>query len=273
MPCIALIVSGELEKVALPAALTRAFPEATFVAQRVSSFTSSPVSAAPAASVPALVDKFAAALVAAVDPGRSGQAADMAIAIEDLELANIFQPDAVCSIFAGAVARHVASHWPSEERRARARRRLSERASFHLLSPMPEAYFFSDPACLAAAGTGASPLLQSGTDLEYFMVRDPTYLAAGPGRSWARRSGREHHPKAYLQYLLDPTEATRYRETRQGKDALGVLDLHAVVSQNSAHTRFLRSLLADIALFLDRPPPSGDLHPTTAATPTVLRNC
>jgi hypothetical protein len=274
---VALIVTGELERLGLAEALTRVFPDARFrVEMRLDSFTSARVRSdlrAPTGGTPRLVDKLAAALAATVDPGRRGVAADYALVIEDLELANLDQPDVVVSEFRDAVSRHIDQRW-SGDRGARSRKKLRERASFHLLAPMLEAYFFGEPASLEAAGITATPQLESGVDLEAFSVVDPPYLSAAPGSaSWAV-ANRHQHPKRYLEYLLglaggpDP----RYRETIQGRAALLKTNFLTLIEPEPGHLRFARSLLHDLALALDQPLPAGIVHPATARSSTVLRN-
>ena len=99
---VALIVTGELERAALHGSLHRAFPEHTF-------------------HVEAKLD--------AVDPGRNGTASDLAMVVDDLEIANLDQPHVVVETFRDAVDRYVASAWATSSRCDRARALLRERAS------------------------------------------------------------------------------------------------------------------------------------------------
>lgn len=268
MPRIVLVVTGDLERIGLADSLQRVFPQADFAvdALKRDSFTSSRVRVIGDTETPKLVDKLAAALVAAVDPGRSGKPADLAFVVEDLELANLDQPQIVVAAFRDAVLRHVDKHWSSEVRRSLALKRLHEKASFHLLAPMTEAYFFAAAEPLKAAGVASPAILKKGHDLEDFTVDDPAYLQEPVGsRSWAR-AAREKHPKRYLQYLLDPSEAIRYRETKQGVAALAStnwLQITAIHSQD--HLRFLRSMIVDLAMGLGLPIGNypGQTHPVT----------
>lgn len=79
------IVTGELEKAAIERTLTRVFPALEFVSvQRVDGITSSDLSRTSLPSgAQTLLDKFAAALVAAADPGRDGKAPDLVLALDD----------------------------------------------------------------------------------------------------------------------------------------------------------------------------------------------
>lgn len=276
MAHVSLIVTGTLEEAGLASSLGRVFPEATFTVKKLDSFTSVRARKLGATRTPLVVDKIAAELAAAVDPGRNGVPADLAIVVEDLEVDNLDQPEVVVEVCRDAVERHVEHVWPSLARREKGRERLKDRASFHLLSPMIEAYFFADPAWLAAAGVTAASQLAAGKDLEDFVVADATYLEAPPRpKSWAV-DNRARHPKHYLQFLLDPSipPATKYRETQQGAAALACVDWRALVSARVAHVRLVRSMLVDLADGLGMQPGlfPGAAHPATSGTPTLLRN-
>jgi hypothetical protein len=275
---IALIVTGELERLGLAQSLERAFPEAEFmVDSKRDSFTSGRVSILANPPIPALVDKLAAALVAAVDPGRNGaRRPDRVVVVDDLEIVNLDQPEVVVEAFRQAVVRHVEGHWASETRREVARARLRESASFHLLAPMTEAYFFADAPALVAVGVKKMPVLAAGQDHEDFLVEDTGYLQPVDGaHSWARPD-RAKHPKRYLQYLLDPAEVVRYRETKQGLAGLQATHWRRVVpARPPAQLRLLRSLLFDLAMGLGTDPAwiGASPHPATWQHPGgVLRN-
>jgi hypothetical protein len=95
--------------------------------------------------------------------------------------------------------------------------RVKENCSFHLFAPMPEAYFYADPAALHAIGCTRQPVLVPDCDVEQFRTNDPEYLVAvpeEPAPSWAVDLGvRPFHPKRYLQFLLHPA---LYSETSEG---------------------------------------------------------
>lgn len=170
MKRVALIVTGQAEHRALHLSLQRYFPDDRFEPQYRDSFTSIPLPAAPAFNPerPSLVEKLATALVAAVDPGRTGEPADLAVLVDDLELANTGAPERVVRHLRMAVADHVQRRWPSADRRDRCLQLLQARCSFHLLAPMLEAYFFGEPAALRRAGAQREPQLDGARDLEDF---------------------------------------------------------------------------------------------------------
>jgi hypothetical protein len=264
--------------------LKRIFPEADFEPLQLDGFTSSELPPDPPAFDPArpsLVDKLAAALVSAVDPGRSGVPADLAFLVDDLELFNARVPERAVHHVRVAVERHIEARWDSADRRRRSANLVRERCSFHLLSPMVEAYFFGEPAALERAGAKrvaqVDPILR---DIEDFVTEDPDFLAPPSGKHpvWATAQ-RARHPKRYLQFLCDPQGGNprAYRETKGGHDALCSLDWRAVLGPPS-HVRFARALLADLAEALDRledPAPfPGAPHELTSRShrDNVLRN-
>lgn len=290
MKRVALIVTGQAEHRALHLSLQRYFPDVQFEPQYRDSFTSIPLPAAPTFNPerPSLVEKLATALVAAVDPGRTGEPADLAVLVDDLELANTGAPERVVRHLRMAVADHVQRRWPSADRRDRCLQLLQARCSFHLLAPMLEAYFFGEPAALRRAGAQREPQLDGARDLEDFEASDPDYLAfcqrgaqeAGPPRpspAWAADPAR--HPKRYLQFLCDPTgrNPRAYQETKGGCEALRSLDWHGVLARRE-HVLFGRAFLVDLAHALGRDDLvqqwRGPLHPLTSyeGRDRILRN-
>ncbi len=277
MSRVALVVTGDLERLGLAESLQRVFPSDEFhVEAKLDGFTSGLLPHRGSTPVRGLVDKLAAALVAAVDPGRTGTPSDFAVAVDDLEIVNLHQPDLVVDTFRDAVARYAATCWSNQARTTRAQERLRTRASFHLLSPMTEAYFFGDPAALAAAGARGSPQLAPGVDLEAFTVVDATFLAAPAGSAKWARADRARHPKEYLRYLVDPTHPpeVEYRETKQGRAALAKLDWAGLSRSYGMHLQLMRSLLVDVAdaVGAPTPVPAVPLHPATSRKAGVLRN-
>ncbi len=258
MNTVKLIVTGEMEKKALANALNKVFPTISFETKfddEFAGFTSSNVLQAPTSSgFQRNIDKFASELVAAVDPGRRGIPADMAIAIDDLELENINHEKAVAECFREAVIRCVENRWPSRKRQGVCFQKVRERCSFHLFVPMTEAYFFGETNALKRAGAERNSMVSGkGMDVENFRVtNDPDYLNAVKGEFyWAiDPNKRNRHPKHYLQYLCDPegskARKTCYRETKGGVRALQTLDWNSVL-KNSQYVMFLRSLFEDIS--------------------------
>lgn len=281
MATIALIVTGDMERLALAESLRRVFPEAEFLeSQKVDSFTSAQVSWPPPqrAGLLSNIEKFATALIAALDPARRKPRPDLVVGIDDLELANLEKPEAVIGAFRRAVTAAL-------ERRAAATglrtfnklcKNVREKCSFHLLVPMCEAYFFADPGALKAAGCKRPAKLIPSCDPEQFTVVDPKYSEVFSGDQqvpkWAiDLPTRLRHPKHYLDFL-----SGSYRETHQGHAALAVLDWDQVLAMRQ-HCRFLRSLFRDIedALGIADSRFPGDTHPLTSdwQNPSrILRN-
>lgn len=288
MTLVRLIVTGETERHALGTFLQRFFPELEFELELAGSFTSCRVSRVPAVSAALpLVDKLAQQMIAAVDPGRkkpNGPVPDLVVVVDDLELFNLDQPDVVISSFRSAIHRSVPRVWPTLERQNRCLERLKERASFHLLCPMLEAYFFTSDSALRAAGIRLQSLLVSEQDIEDFETCDASYLsryAALPDdgsdgvihpktKTWFAK-----HPKEYLRYLVAGGDGTGpvYRETKQGVAALQALSPADALAMET-HRRFLRSLIHDVAFALNRPLPDelrGECHPKTSGHSKIDR--
>jgi hypothetical protein len=283
MKRVALLVTGDVEKRALHLSLGRIFPEAAFEPQQLDGFTSVELPAEPTfdPARPSLAEKLAAALVSAVDPGRSGVPADLAFLVDDLELFNARVPERAVHHIRVAVERHIEARWPSADRRGRSAGLVRERCSFHLLSPMVEAYFFGEPAALERAGaTRPARIDPRVSDVEDFVTDDPDFLAPPDGKHpvWAKAQ-RARHPKRYLQFLCDPEgdNPRAYRETKGGHEALRSLDWRAVLDPPS-HVRFARAFLADLAEALGSPELAtlfpGEAHGLTSRNDrdNVLRN-
>lgn len=259
---IGLITTGDCEQRALVPSLTRVFAdhdvafELSF-AKPVRSFTSNRLRH-PAPPGRTLVDDF----VAAIDATISARGApDFIVAIDDLELANAPTPHHVTALVRDAV---LASPACATHRGAQ---RFQDRCSVHFLCPMVEAYFFGEPAALLRAGATRTAELDAARHLEAFSSVDPSFLALPSVRDHPWRSeDRKHHPKRYLRFLNDPTdeEIGRYRETRQGRDALARLDWAKVFAYEPTGITFARSLFDDLADALGTPPPfPGTCHPLT----------
>jgi hypothetical protein len=253
---VALIVTGDMERIGLADALHRAFPNHTFLRpQKVDGFTSAPVQAGPVqrpriAAVRTNVQKFATALVAAIEPGRRGiEKPDFAFGIDDVELANRGRVDAVVNELRAAVAAEVDARCqglnasPAEK----LRNRVKNCCSFHMFAPLPEAYFFACSQAMQATGCVKAVVRDQASDVEDFYTNDPAYLQdpTPPLPSWAiNMADRPHHPKRYIEFLLWPD--VRYTETNQGVAALRAIRWEAVLG-NRTHTQFLRSLFHDLA--------------------------
>jgi len=213
------------------------------------------------------LERFAAAIVAAADPGRHGSPPDLVVAVDDVELVNLHQPSRIAEHVREAIRRRVDVHHPSAARCDRTREIVRTRCSFHLFCPMVEAYFFGEVDALRRAGARHDAQLRDGRDLEDFETVDPAYLSSLPATLDAAR-----HPKRYLAHLCEPG---RYRETQHGKAALTTLDWPSVTRAPQA-TRLARWLLADLYDAVGRGQVNGELHPATSRfghRDNVLRNC
>lgn len=129
MKRVDLIVTGDVEALALQESLQQLFPAVEFAkTQKLPSFTSSTLRTAPDfnARIPPDVEVLAGALVAAVDPGRERGAEpyDLAVLVDDLELANAAWPERAVAYVREAVRLTIERVWSSAERRRRAHERV-----------------------------------------------------------------------------------------------------------------------------------------------------
>lgn len=287
MARVQLITTGVMEERALGKSLRRLFPEHEFVSRpHLDGFTSHQLPPPPLPSpVPTNLYKLAGALIGVFDPGnrRDRPRPDFVVAVDDVELANADDPARITASLRETLERRLAA-WPANARTlARLREDLQSKVSFHLMAPMTEAYFFADAAALGRATAPApdrASRFDPQTDVEAFEIDDPDYLdpPADPASRWCTAQDRQGHPKRYLIYLT-ATESNargRYRESEHGTSALAELDWPHV-TRRPAHTRFARSLLADLEDMLGPPKqPSDpkDTHPLTWPPPRdpVLRN-
>jgi hypothetical protein len=276
---VQLIVTGRQEEEALHLSLKALFGRdvADFLPPlRADGFTSKDLSIPPREpGVKTHADKLAAELVAMVEPGGADRnEADLIIVVEDLELFETQPPVFVVEYFRDAVRRHVETfRWKSDKGRVWGE--LQRRCSFHLMVPMPEAYFFGEPAALRRAkATGAPSLFdERAHDIEQFSVDDARFLSPPPPSAPWKPNPR--HPKHYVRYLCDPSGQVRraYRETHEGKAALEILDWRMVLG-DASHGCFARSFLHDVADALGIEPPveGGLAEVTERRTNGLLRN-
>ncbi|EPX58642.1 hypothetical protein D187_003840 [Cystobacter fuscus DSM 2262] len=255
MSRVQLVVTGDMERVALAASLRHAFPahELNFLlTQKVQDFTSSRLGTHPG-RVPGLKTRaqdMAQAIVSALEPGRYPDAIpDMVLAVDDLELVNVDQPHVVTEYLAREIELTIKDRKLSLASETRVRERLRSRASFHLFVPMPEAYFYAEPAALKRAGAKAASRFDvAQRDTEAFEVDDPAY------RQWLEKRApnavepHRRHPKQYLRYLCDPNASIEraYRETKEGALALEKLAWSEVTARE-ARENYARALLEDFA--------------------------
>ncbi|MCX4242924.1 hypothetical protein [Paraliomyxa miuraensis] len=313
---MAVIPTGRMEWNALPEALSRLFPDHEFhsvpsvgevasnrdIGFPIPSFTSNDVTRFFDRENPAddLVQRAAAEAIG--DRRRNRAPADLVVVLDDLELANRHQPDAVIQVAQEAVRRHLARlEFRTQER---TRKALRERVSLHLVVPMIESWLFADPRGPANAGCppDRTPRLRD-VEPEDFETHDDDYAAATlhactcwqslPAArkaqqrrrnklrpAWAGNLDRTRHPKGYLQWLCIDSSSkscTTYDESH-GTQALTVLDWQHLLT--SVRLPYLRSLVADIADALGQEPVVGPIEghqaPLTcrkhAPTEVLLRN-
>lgn len=273
---VKLVVTGRLERAALHRSLARWFPR-TGAGEPIEFLTPS-MFQGPTCNplddrsepIPELVRTFTTALVAETihgsEPGPKPP--DLVVGVEDLELANIDQPQVVVRCIRRGVEDFLTRNL---ERRTAERWRatLQEKCSFHLLVPMPEAYFFGERAALER--TGVAREIESRlccNDLEAFDTDDPDFML--------RRPDDRRHPKRYLGDLLRRSGRSAYRETRDGAQALESL-AWPELSEDPQTLAFARALFEDLADAFELPNPLGEGALAPATHPTdrrdlVLRN-
>jgi hypothetical protein len=328
---VAILPTGRMELLGVPRALAALFPDHEFygISQRRgdaepsnSRRRSARASSAPASQRPVDVEPFDSFtssgqeltrtqknpnLVEIVEqmtselvPGRRGHPPDLLFVLEDLELPNRHQPELVVQVFRDATLRHLALLESTDPGLAnRVAQALRSKASFHLATPMIEAWLFADPNGPRNAGVPADrlpPNWESERDPEAFLTRDPAFLADDGSTCTAwhalsrakkkthklgwNKEQRESHPKAFLSWLCrDPAEknCSRYRESHEGADALAALDWEEAL-RLPEHCTYLRALVEDLADGLGETLrlPGGSVSPHTdrrvRRQPPVLRN-
>ncbi len=265
---VQLVVTGDLERLGLGPSLERTFRalghEVAFAtAQKVEGMTSNPLPVPTQATIPTSVQRMAEALVVGTLIRKTTRAPlpDLVVGVDDLELANLDQPERVVGWVRRGIRATLEAMYPSSAARERAALALRERCSFHLVAPLVEAYFFGHRAALTMAGVpGQTRVHLAGEDLERFEASEPGFLAhaavvndaqAAAGRPWWRE---ERHPKRYLQHLKG--EAI-YQETLHGLEALKVIEWSAIRRRPEA-VPLLRALFEDLADRLGTTSPLAD---------------
>lgn len=282
---VAILPTGRTEWHGLGAALTRIFPDHTFYSlpttQEVAServgfpyagFTSAELTDESETKPPEcaleLVERAAQEAVG----DRKRKAADLVLIVEDLELLNAHQPRRVVSVMRKAAEQHLEG-LASTQVKQKTQAALRSKASFHLIAPMIEAWFFGDTQSLARAGVpeAAAVCFGAQTDPEAFETADPSYLkacaadcpalAALPSAKqkqrrpkWLGTLHRAQHPKGYLQWLCrDPADraCTTYSESKHGGEALAKIRWEVLLARPPEHFAFLRALIEDLEDGLD----------------------
>jgi hypothetical protein len=215
---VQLVVTGNVEEQGLHLSLRRLFTgqvveflppirEQDFTSARLKAFPSAPVDARNTRA-----RKLARTLIDSLrPPRRRDPVPDVAIAVDDLELANADQAAHVVGYFGSAVRAFVDEAYPVQSERNAIYRQIQARTSFHLFVPLLESYFFGEPAALGRASADLSKNIFNPAvrDVEDFEVVDPAYMAPPPDADWKPNP---RHPKAYLKYLCHPRA---YRETHE----------------------------------------------------------
>ncbi|AUX48018.1 uncharacterized protein SOCE26_095440 [Sorangium cellulosum] len=269
MARIKLIVTGDLEKLALHDSLRRLFPserdgdEVVWDKPRkLHCSTSHRLVRGNKPSVPMLA--LAQAMLDEVGIGKKGQPADLVVVVDDVELGNLGQEGIIAEHFRAAVNEKLDKFEMSA--RDRYRSLLRDKCSFHLLCPMTEAYLFGDVDALRVAGVqaGQNPML-THDDVERFETDDPAWLPTCKQENMSRQKTtawwvHERHPKHYLEHLTE-RGGVFYEETDHGKRALIGL-LWGGVPKSRADTPVLRALLEDLSdwFHVTNPLGAGDLN-------------
>jgi hypothetical protein len=287
---VALITTGKLELWGLPAVLDHLFPGHVFEAlerlpgEPFHGFTSKPVkpleATDDAGEASSLVRQ---ALGALVPEDLQSSAADLAVILDDLELANTGNEGVVIEHMRASALRVLREPGPDLDPAKRAM--LRTRVSFHLAVPMPEAWFFGDlealPALIAPEYADVIPpermttVVRPGPDPERFRAIDEAYLKDDGAACRQATSGpkprvapwlinrRDEHPKRYVEWLLRDPQAGRchrYREAEDGVRVLHRLAWSKVLAEPAAFT-WLRAMVRDLEAALQTAavgvPPGG----------------
>jgi len=264
---IKLIVTGDLEKLALHESLKRFFPckmnnkdviweeprklncTTTSCLRSLEKNKIKPSDPMKALARAMLRESFEA------KSQKNSKPPDLVIVIDDVEIGNLDRENIVAEHFRAAV------EYVFKEKQYN-REELRKKCSFHLLRPMVESYFFGDADALRNAGVSDTekPQLIHKTDVEQFETNDPKWLPTCKMENDKRKKiiswwHHERHPKHYLEHLTERS-GIFYDESNFGKKALEKLAWKKVPKIQS-DTPFIRSLFEDIAEWFDIPNPLG----------------
>jgi hypothetical protein len=278
MARIKLIVTGDMEKLALHKSLQRLFPtvrDRETVAwdqpRRAHCTTSHRLRSGQAPSGPMM--ELAKAMLAEAGVGQRGSPADLVVVIDDVELGNLGQEAVIAEHFRAAVNALL------NERSAtiQERHRIREKCSFHLLKPMVESYLFGDAGALRLAGVpdGERPRLVHASDIEEFESNDPVWVPTCQAENANRRVNapwwcHERHPKHYLEHLTE-RGGVFYEERNHGQRALSTLSWDRV-PKDATDTPVIRSLFEDLSEWFRVPNPiPGNTNPSLFPGKAVRR--
>lgn len=280
MASIRFVVTGDLEKNALRESVARCFPPTNREGDRVEWKRPRRVNGAtthrlvPDAEPGAAMTALARALVAEVWEGSSPNEGPptLVVAVDDLELANLDQPEVVVAHVRKAVEHEIARRQLNQKVETRLRDRIRERCSFHLFCPMVETFFFGDREALVHAGTVRDvETYLVHPDVEQFETSDPDWLPlcksknalkVQQGHDWWRH---ERHPKHYLEFLVDRNGGL-YDEVIGGKAAFNQLKWPEVPSAEEA-LPFARAFFEDLADYFGVTNPLGHGAPSSITYP------
>jgi len=254
MERIKLIVTGDMEKLALHKSLQHLFPlnrnnkkVVWDTPRKLNCATSHRLrqTALPSSSM----RKLAQAMLDEAIISKSGNPADLVVVIDDVELGNLEQENIIAEHFRAAVHCCLQENKYSSDIKD-IKEKLREKCSFHLLKPMVESYLFGDANALRVAGVPQDriPKLVHPTDVEQFKTDDPLWLPTCQKENEERQKVtpwwcHECHPKHYLEdYLIEG----EYKEAKNGRNALEKLNWQKV-PKCQTDTIFIRSLFEDIA--------------------------
>ena len=283
MATIRLIVTGDLEELALHESLRRVFGDSRHDGEEVIWDPPHKLHGATSRRLltserpPRPIRELVRVMLDEVLIGKHDSPADLVLVIDDVELDNIDQEVVIAGHFKSALEEALATRLKdrSLQVRERSRERVRERCSFHLLRPMVESYFFGDIDALRSMGARSTPLLRhidverSETDstssasperarlLPHVDVENFETIDTDPGwleecRISNERQHRERpwwrherHPKHYLEHLLN-REGLLYDEKIHGESALQNLDWEHVPKAD-ADCAVVRCLFEDLA--------------------------
>ena len=263
---IQLIVTGDLEKLALHTALAERFPDVRngkrvewARPRKTHGATSRPLG--PPGQAIGTMKGLALAAIVEAELGGSGGPADLVVVVDDGEVGNMDDGANVVAHFRLAMTEVINARASDPAAKHALRQLVRERISYHLLMPMVEAHFFVGRASLSACGVGANVAPKLATaDVERFESNDPGWLPECVASNTERQESapwwrHECHPKYYLQHLLDRSSGGIYEETSaSAQKALALVEwpLNA-----GADAQFARSLFEDLADWFQVPNPMG----------------
>ena len=287
MAGIKLVVTGDVEEVALVKSFKRLFPDHDAAGnavewlgvRRTGAATTSRLAGGNTPRPAKNMKKLARVMLAEAWDARPRPS--LVPAVDDVEIANLGRVPTIMAHVRAAFEYEIQRRQFSRRTEQRVRGHLRDCCSVHLLCPMVEAYFFGSSEALQRAGTATAPTVHlRSEDVEDFECTDPECLPrchkknkemAGLQRSpkpWWRE---ECHPKRYLERLVVRNNAV-YVENVGGKKALKTLDWKAVPSDDNA-TPLIRSLFEDVAdLFGCANPLPGTTSPHTYPTRRTRRS-